>query len=428
MKIIQRNPAKWEDSPEAPGSLGEMLPYQEDKFMKICTFELMQRSVKISKRDFLRSGLLGLGTAILGLKAAGSFAKKLQFMENESFNAPPGLGKYSRESSYYMVTPRGVKCQICPNNCILKEGQESICRTHVVSEDKLFTIAYGNPCSVHVDPIEKKPLFHFLPQSRSFSIATAGCNLACLNCQNWEISQESPRNTRNEELFPASVVAKAVSDNCKSIAYTYSEPIAFYEYTFDTARLAKARGLKNLFISNGYINEKPLRDLAKYLDAANINLKSFSDEIYSKLNGGNLQPVLNTLKILKEEGVWLEITNLVVPGWTDQMDMIRKMCDWLYQNGFADSPLHFSRFFPLYKLTSLPYTPLPVLESARETAIQSGLKYVYIGNVPGSSAENTYCPNCKKVVMERKGFTILNNNLIAGNCRYCGTKIAGVWY
>lgn len=382
---------------------------------------------KITKRDFLRYSVGLMGAAALGMKNLSVMANTFIHMKTTLHSPDGALGKYSKESPYYMVVPRGVKCQICPNHCLLREGQDSICRTHTVKENKLFTIAYGNPCSVHVDPIEKKPLFHFLPTSQSFSIATAGCNLACLNCQNWEISQESPRNTRNEELFPAQVVSKAVDHRCKSIAYTYAEPIAFYEYTYDTARLARSRGIKNLMISNGYINERPMRDLAKYIDAANINLKSFSDEVYSRLNGGSLQAVLRTLKILKEEGVWLEITNLIVPGWTDKPDMIKAMCDWLYNQGFSDSPLHFSRFFPLYKLTSLPFTPLSILEKAREIALKSGMNYVYIGNVPGSPAENTYCPACNKVVLERKGFTILKNNLKSGKCGFCGTKIAGVW-
>jgi pyruvate formate lyase activating enzyme len=337
------------------------------------------------------------------------------------------LGRFSRETPYSIQMARGVKCQICPNNCILKEGQDSLCRTHVVKDGILYTIAYGNPCSVHVDPIEKKPLFHFLPSSLSFSIATAGCTFACLNCQNWEISQESPKNSVNFDLMPVKVMEEAVHNGCRSVAYTYAEPIAFYEYTFDTARLVRARGLKNLLISNGFINEKPLRDLCKYLDAANINLKSFSDEIYAKLNGGALEPVLNTLKILKEEGVWLEITNLVVPGWTDKQDLISRMCEWLAKNGFTDAPLHFSRFFPLYKLKDLPYTPLDILEKGREIALNAGIKFVYIGNVPGSPAENTYFPNCKKMVIERKGFTILSNAVKDSNCKFCGTKIAGVW-
>ncbi|MCX6306673.1 MAG: AmmeMemoRadiSam system radical SAM enzyme [Bacteroidetes bacterium] len=382
---------------------------------------------KISKRQFIRSGLVVIGATAAGLQNVDGFAKTLINMGTTNISLPGNLGKFSKESPYAVTTPKGVKCQICPNNCILKEGLDSICRTHVVKDGKLYTIAYGNPCSVHIDPVEKKPLFHYLPASSSFSIATAGCNFACLNCQNWEISQQSPKDTMNVELFPQKVVEEALKNRCSSIAYTYSEPIAFYEYMFDTARLAKAHGIANLLISNGYINEKPLRDLSKYLNAANINLKSFNEETYAKLNGGSLQPILNTLKILKEEGVWLEITNLIVPGWTDDLNMIREMCEWLVINGFADNPLHFSRFQPLYKLTSLPCTPLDILEKARNIALKTGIHYVYIGNVPGTTAENTYCPKCKKIVIERRGFAIMSKNMNHDACKFCNTKIAGVW-
>jgi pyruvate formate lyase activating enzyme len=382
---------------------------------------------RFSKREFLRLGLTSLGIAAAGIKPIRSLAKNLMDMNADMPSPSGGPGKYSKESSWYILTPKGVKCQLCPNQCILKEGQEGLCRNHVAYQDKVYSIAYGNPCSVHIDPIEKKPLFHYLPSSESFSIATAGCTLACLNCQNWEISQVSPKTTRNVELFPSQVVEQAASSGCKSIAYTYSEPLSFYEYTYDTSKLARARGIKNLLISNGYINEKPIRELAKYIDAANINLKSFKEDIYAKLNGGSLEPVLNTLKILKDTGVWLEITNLIVPDWTDKMDMIREMCDWLVANGFSDYPLHFIRFFPLYKLTSIPYTPLPTLEQARGIALKAGIRYVYIGNVPGTDYENTYCPKCRKMLVERRGFTIISNHIKKGNCEFCNTHINGVW-
>jgi pyruvate formate lyase activating enzyme len=383
---------------------------------------------KLTKREFLRYSAMGIAATAVGSKVTDTFSNNMVNLKDSAFPSPvAGLWKWSRESPYYTVTAKGVRCRICPNNCILKEGQDSICRTHMVKDDKLYTIAYGNPCSVHIDPIEKKPLFHFLPTTRAYSIATAGCTLACLNCQNWEISQESPRKTQNADLMPLQVVEEAVNSHCQSIAYTYSEPIAFYEYTYDTARLARARGLKNLLISNGYVNEQPIRDLCKYIDAANINLKSFTEETYEKLNGGALQPILDTLKIIKQEGVWLEITNLIVPNWTDKMDMIIQMCNWLVSNGFSDSPLHFLRFFPLYKLTTLPYTPESVLEQARNIAMKAGMKYVYIGNVPGTTYENTYCPQCTKVVLERQGFAILQNNLKNSTCKFCGTKIAGIW-
>ena len=216
-------------------------------------------------------------------------------------------------------------------------------------------------------------------------------------------------------------------NQCKSIAYTYTDPVAFYEYTFDTARIARSQGIRNVFISAGYINEKPLREICQYLDAANIDLKSFSDETYEMLNAGTLDPILNTLKILNEEGVWLEITNLLVPEWTDDFDMIRKMCDWLYDNDLNNNPLHFSRFHPQYKLSKLPPTPYETLEKARSIAMEAGINYVYIGNVPGTDAENTYCPGCKKVIIERKGYKIIQNNLSSGKCKNCNEKIAGRW-
>ncbi len=382
---------------------------------------------RFSKRQFLRLGIATLGIAAAGIRPFRSLAKNFTDMNAGMPSIPAGPGKYSKESLYYVNTPKGVKCQLCPNQCTLKEGQEGLCHNHVAYGEKIYSIAYGNPCSVHIDPIEKKPLFHYLPSAESFSIAAAGCTLACLNCQNWEISQVSPRTTNNVEMFPAQVVQEAASSGCKTIAYTYSEPLAFYDYTYDTAKLARARGIKNLLISNGYINGKPLRELAKYIDAANINLKSFSEEIYAKLNGGSLEPIQRTLKILKEEGVWLEITNLIVPNWTDKMDMIKEMCEWLVSSGFADNPLHFSRFFPLYKLTSIPYTPLSTLEAARDIARKAGINYVYIGNVPGTDYENTYCPKCKKMLVERRGFTVTSNNIKNGNCGFCGTRINGVW-
>jgi pyruvate formate lyase activating enzyme len=306
-------------------------------------------------------------------------------------------------------------------------GETTLCRNRVNYKGKLYTIAYGNPCAMHVDPIEKKPLYHFLPGTRSFSIATAGCNLACLNCQNWSISQASPKETRNYSLMPEKVTEQAVSNNCRSISYTYSEPITFYEYVYDSSVIARRSGIKNVLVSNGYINEKPLHDLCQVMDAANIDLKSFDENIYSKLNAGKLQPVLNSLKIFKQEGVWLEITNLVIPGWTDNLEMIRKMCDWLYQNDFQDTPLHFSRFQPLYKLNHLPPTPVAVLEKAKAIALNAGLKFVYIGNVSGSSAISTICPKCKKALVERNGFSIVNNAIKNGNCSFCGTKIPGRW-
>lgn len=379
---------------------------------------------KLSKREFIRCSALGTCGLALGLHHLPVLARDFGDLPSGS---PEDLWKWSREAIHYIETPKGIKCKLCPQACELQNGETGDCRTRLAKGNKLYTIAYGNPCAVHIDPIEKKPLYHFLPSSTSFSIATAGCNLACLNCQNYSISQASPYDTRNYDLMPDQTVQQCMEAGCNSIAYTYSDPIAFYEYTLDTARVARDEGIKNVFISAGYINETPLRELAPWLDGANIDLKSFDNEIYEMLNAGTLAPVLDTLRILKEMNVWVEITNLVVPTWTDDMDMIKKMCAWLTNNGFADNPLHFSRFHPMYKLTNLPPTPKSTLVQAREIAIAEGMHYVYIGNVPGSGAENTLCPSCGSIAIERKGYSILQNNILKGKCANCGEEISGVW-
>lgn len=380
----------------------------------------------MKKREFIRKSLF-IATGVPALlnyhKSLAASRKIVEKMNN--INLPQGK-KYFKEAYHYQPTQWGADCELCPNYCTIKPGKKGSCRARINQDGKLMTMAYGNPSAVHIDPIEKKPLFHYLPASRAYSVATAGCVLSCLNCQNWELSQASPEDVPIT-LMPTKAVEECMKNECRSIAYTYSEPTAFYEYTLDTARVAHYKGIKNLLISCGYINEKPLRELLQYIDAGNINLKSFSDEIYKKLNGGTLEPILRTLKIFKEMGVWLEITNLIIPTWTDDMDMIKRMCQWLVKEGFADYPLHFNRFFPLYKLTHLPQTPAATLEQARTTALGEGMKYVYVGNIPGTEFEDTFCPNCKKKVINRRGFTLLENNLKAGRCGFCGEKIAGVW-
>jgi len=328
---------------------------------------------------------------------------------------------------YQEETARGIMCRICPNECVLKEGELSKCNNRKVHDSRLYTMAFGNPCSANVDPIEKKPLYHFLPGSRAYSIATAGCNLVCLNCQNWNISQTSPDKTLNYELSPEAVIEECINSGCKSIAYTYSEPTTFYEYVLETAVLAKKAGIKNVIKSNGYINPEPLKKLCEFIDAANIDLKAFSESTYLKLTGGKLQPVLDTLKVYKEMGTWLEITNLVVPTWTDNLDDIRSMCKWLSDNGFRNTPIHFSRFSPVYKLEQLPPTPVDLLNNAAGIAAEEGLIYVYTGNVPGNELSNTKCPACKSSLVVRQGFRIASNTIKGGKCNKCGKLIDGIW-
>lgn len=290
----------------------------------------------------------------------------------------------------------------------------------------LFSLVYGKPCAVHVDPIEKKPFYHFLPSTTAFSLATAGCVLSCKFCQNWQISQAGPEDTDTYDLPPDSVVRQAIFYKCRSISYTYTEPTVFYEYMYDTALIARKYTIKNTMHSCGYMKEKPLRTLSKYMDAANIDLKAFTEDFYGKICGGSLKPVLNSLVVLKEEGVWLEITNLVIPTLNDDMKNIKEMCRWILKNLEPDVPVHFSRFYPSYKLTNLPPTPLETLTEARKAAMDAGLKFVYIGNIR-HEGESTFCPKCRKMLIERVGYFVKLNNISNGKCRFCGTSIAGVW-
>ena len=390
---------------------------------------------KISRRNFIFYSSALLTTAFPCSAFALMRGKKYEISGPDDIrgkvfkgDAPAKPWKWTHEGYFYKKLEGGkVVCGICPNRCILSPGDRSVCRSRVNINGILYSLTYGNPCALNVDPIEKKPLFHFKPRSKAFSLATTGCNFRCLNCQNWEISQVKPTEVRHHELFPSGVIKAAIQSGSESIAYTYSEPTTFFEYMLDTARLAKTNGLYNLWISNGYINKKPLLEFCKVLDGANVNLKSFSDAIYRKLNGGRLQPVLNTFKTLHEQKVHFEITNLAVPGYTDDPDMVKKMCVWILKNLGTDHPLHFLRFFPRYKLDRLPPTPVSTLTRFRELALQEGIRYVYVGNVPDHEGNNTFCHNCKKLLIERQGYYIPTYNMIGNKCKFCNTVIPGVW-
>ncbi len=333
-----------------------------------------------------------------------------------------------KEAAFYQkLEHKRVQCQLCPRRCTIPDGQRGFCGVRENRSGTLYTLVYAKPVSMHIDPIEKKPLFHFLPSTQAYSIATAGCNLKCKFCQNWQISQSRPEDLSYAYLEPQALVKKAKESAAPTIAYTYNEPTIFYEYMLDVAKLAHEQGLKNIMHSNGYINPEPLKALAKYLDAANIDLKGFSEDFYARFTEGTLEPVLNSLKVLKQEGVHIEITTLLLPGFNDGEDELRKMCLWIKDNLGKDTPLHFSRFFPLYKLTSLNPTPVESLQRARKIALECGLNYVYIGNLPVNPAENTYCPRCAKSVIQRRGYFVAENNLKNGKCAFCGEHISGVW-
>jgi pyruvate formate lyase activating enzyme len=421
-----------------------------------------------SRRRLLQAGLGGLaglagGSTIAWLgcgKRPGAGEENVVATSADVFPGDAPQGQFWEawqkqgwltEARHYLKLGRNVQCKTCPNQCLLEPEDRSHCRTRVNKDGTLYSLAYGNPCAVHIDPIEKKPLFHFLPGTEAFSLAIAGCVFRCLNCQNWDISQKKPDETKDPggepvrarpetlsslaladvsrlSMFPEDVVALAAHFRSASIAYTYSEPIAWFEYLFDTSKLARQKNIKNLWITCGSIQEEPLVELCGVIDAANVNLKSYDEEVYERLNAGRLAPILNTLTTLKREGVWLEVTNLVVPTYTDDREMIRRMCGWLLDNLGPDYPLHFSRFHPQHKLTHLPPTPIDVLVEAREIARRAGLHYVYIGNAPQvEDGETTFCPGCKRAVIERTAFLVRSQKLTAGKCSACGTAIAGVW-
>lgn len=320
-----------------------------------------------------------------------------------------------------------VQCQLCPFRCVIKEGKRGQCGIRKNIDGTLYTLNYGKIVAAHIDPIEKKPFFHVLPGKYAFSIAMAGCNLHCKYCQNWVISQSLPSQLDYTYRTPQEVVQAAKANNCDIIAYTYSEPTIFYEFMYDTAKLAKGEGLFNVMISSGFINEKPLRKLCKYMDAIKIDFKGYNKEFYRKIVSGRLEPVLNTLKVVKDEGVWLEVVNLVVPTLNDSSKDFRGLCEWVKDNLGSDVPIHFSRFTPMYKLGNLSPTPVKTLEKAVRIAKEAGIKYVYLGNVPSHRLENTYCPKCGELLIKRRGFIVMENNIVEGKCKFCGEDIPGLW-
>ncbi len=320
-----------------------------------------------------------------------------------------------------------IQCELCPKMCLIEPGQSGECRVRINIDGVLRTVVYGFPCSINIDPIEKKPLFHFLPGTGILSIATVGCNLHCLNCQNWEISQANPEESRAVLCPPQKLVDLAKQNRCPSIAYTYTDPIVYYEYTYDTSKLARAQGIRNVLVTAGYINKEPWEELLKYIDAANMDLKFISDDLYRRICSGTLKPVQNALVLAKASGILVEVTNLVIPTLNDKPEQIRELARWIKANLGRETPLHFSGFYPRHKMLNLPPTSLKKLEEAREIAISEGLDYVYIGNVRSKEGENTYCPGCKKLLIERKGYTILQNRLKNGCCPDCGKEIYGVW-
>ncbi len=337
-------------------------------------------------------------------------------------------GSDFKEAMFYQkLEDNKVWCQLCPRKCIIAEGKRGFCRVRENRGGGLYSLVYGRPCSVDVGPIEKAPFYHFIPGHARLCLATVSCNLRCKYCHNWHISQVGPGDVREYNLTAEEVVKEAKRRGVSSISFTYTEPVVFYEYIYDISKLAKEEGIKTSIVSNGYINPEPLRKLLPYLTAVKIDLKAFTEKFYREICAAELEPVLKTLKVLKEEGAFFEIVNLVISTLNDNPEEIKKMCEWIKDNLGEDVPLHFSRFTPAYKLTHLPATPVKTLEMAIKTAHDIGLKYVYIGNVPGHKYNSTFCPQCGKRLIHRIHFTVLSNNIKDGKCRFCQEEIPGIW-
>ena len=320
-----------------------------------------------------------------------------------------------------------VQCELCPKECIIKPGQSGECRVRVNLDGSLRTVVYGHPCARNTDPVEKKPLYHFLPGTSIYSIATVGCNLHCRNCQNWSISQANPEDSLAEEYSPAQLVQLAGTRGCPSLAFTYTDPIVYYEYTFDTAVLAHERGLRNVLVTAGYINPQPWQELLGHIDAANIDLKSIRDSFYRDICYATLKPVQNALVMTKTMGVLVEVTNLIIPTLNDSDADLTELIRWVRDNLGNDTPLHFSGFTPRYRLRNLPPTPGETMERARQIAISEGMSYVYIGNMLSLRGQNTYCGKCGAELIVRQGYRIIKMSLVDGICPNCNHKIHGVW-
>jgi len=333
------------------------------------------------------------------------------------------------EARFYQQLENGlVQCNLCPNRCTLKPNQRGLCGVRENIDGKLYSLAYGKPVAIHVDPIEKKPFYHFLPGIKVFSLGTAGCNLDCKNCQNWDIAHRDIEEVPSQNMTPKQVVDKAIETGAEAIAFTYNEPTVWYEYMYDIAKLAKEKGLKPVVVSNGYINPEPLKELLPYLSAIKIDLKAFDEKTYMDLNRGQLQPVLDSIKTVKESGVWLEIVNLVVPGYTDKPEEVKKMCQWIKENVGPDVPVHLSRFWPNYQLTNLPSTPEETLIKVRQICIEQGLNYVYTGNIDNQEGNATYCPDNGKVLIQRDGYVVGKNSIDKnGQSEKCPSQTPGVW-
>ncbi|MFC1541489.1 AmmeMemoRadiSam system radical SAM enzyme [Candidatus Latescibacterota bacterium] len=364
----------------------------------------------------------------LGITSAAALCINCGKSERSRLDVSAAQVSENHEAGFYeKLQDNLVRCVLCPRECLIEEGARGFCGTRENREGTLYSLVYGNIVAKQIDPIEKKPLYHFLPGSEAYSIATAGCNMTCKFCQNWQISQSKPEELRSSRMSPQDVAAEAVAYKSKSIAYTYNEPTVFTEFMYDCAAEGNASGVRSVVISNGYINPEPLEKLCEVISAYKVDLKAFSDSFYRDLTGGQRNAVLDTIKRLKKNGVWTELVHLTIPTLNDNDVDFRAMGDWLMGEIGPDIPVHFTRFHPTYRLLNLPVTPVSTLERARNILMEKGLNFVYVGNVPGHDGNSTYCPGCKKVLVKRSGYSVDITGLKNGECNNCGINIPGVW-
>ena len=369
---------------------------------------------ELHRRGFLQGGAAALGCAALSASLLSGRARA-------------AVGRKTEARHYKKIDRKRVECELCPRRCRVADAERGWCGVRENSGGTYYTLVHSNPCSVHNDPIEKKPLFHFRPGTQSFSIATAGCNIECHFCQNWQISQFRPEQLQTYDLPPEQVAALAKQQGSRSIALTYTEPVVFFEYSYDVAVAGRAHDIPAVMISNGYIEPKPMEQLCDVLGAVKVDFKAFSEEFYSKQCRGHLAPVLKTLELLAKRKMWFELVHLTIPTLNDDPRETRAMCRWILDHLGPDVPIHFTRFHPQYKIQNLPRTPVKTLARQREMALEAGLHYAYAGNVPGDPGENTSCHKCKTLLIQRMGFQVVKNVLDKGKCPKCQTAIPGVW-
>jgi len=374
--------------------------------------------MSMNRRTFVRTA--GAAGAVLGADIGPALRRLYAFGQTAELSHV--------EARYYKRLPdREVECDLCPRRCRLGDKERGYCGVRQNDGGTYYTLVYGKACSVNVDPIEKKPFYHVLPGTDALSIATAGCNVHCKFCQNWEISQARPEQVQAFDLPPKAVADTAAKYRCPTIAYTYSEPTVFYEYMYDTSVEARRQGIRSVVVSGGHINPEPLEALIKVVAAIKIDLKAFNEDFYKTYVRGELKPVLEAVKIIAKSGTWLEIVYLVIPTLNDSVEDIRKMSRWILKDVGPDVPVHFTRFHPMYLIKNLPPTPISTLEKLRQAALEEGIRFVYTGNIPGHEGENTYCPQCRKMVIERRGYEIVRNDVRQGTCPSCRTRIPGIW-